>query len=134
MMEEANLASRAPMDTTQERINAERLVQLSSIALNSDICGSLEVGMTTLIDSYFVILDMNGLILEKRPSLNGRDRVYSFREDVGEFLEFCMRNFEVVFWSYCNQRNLKAMFQALKNVCSRNCSKEIQRCRMFDQD
>ena len=77
---------------------------------------------------------MNGFLLEKRPSLNGRDRVYSYREDVGEFLEFCMRNFEVVFWSCCNQRNLKSMFQALKNVCSRNCTREVQRCRAFDLD
>ena len=45
-----------------------------------------------------------------------------------------MKNFEVVFWSYCYQRNLKAMFQALKNVCSRNCMREVQRCRAFDQE
>ena len=45
-----------------------------------------------------------------------------------------MRNFEVVFWSCCNQRNLKAMFKALKNVCSRNYTREVQRCRIFDQD
>ena len=77
---------------------------------------------------------MNGLLLEKRPSLNGHDRVYSFREDIGEFLEFCMRNFEVVFWSCCNQRNLKAIFQALKNVCNRNCWREVQRCCLFDQE
>ena len=77
---------------------------------------------------------MNGLLLEKKPSVNGRDRVYSFRKDVGEFLEFCMKNFEVVFWSCYNQRNLKAMFQALKNVCSRKNMKQVQRCCIFDQD
>ena len=134
MMEEANLALRAPMDTAPDRIDAKRLVQLSLVVLNSDFSGSPEVGTNPFVDSYFVILDMNEFLLEKRPSLNGCNRVYSFRKDVGEFLEFCMRNFEVVFWSCCNQRNLKAMFQALKNVCSRNCTKQVQRCCVFDQD
>ena len=108
-MEEGNCASGASKDATPIRIDAS-------------------------IDSSFLILDMNGLLLEKRASLNGRDRVYSFLEDVGQFLEFCMRNFEVVFWSCCNHRNLKAMFQALKNVCNRNCWKEVQRCRSLDQE
>ena len=45
-----------------------------------------------------------------------------------------MKIFEVVFWSCCNQRNLRAIFQALKNVRNRNCTKEVQRCRVFDQD
>ena len=66
------------MNTAPNKIDVERLVQLSSVALNSNICGSPEVGMTTLVNSYFVILDMNGLLLEKRPSMNGCDRVYSF--------------------------------------------------------
>ena len=97
LMEEANRALGASMDTAPVRSDAKRLHQLSSVALNSDICGSAKVETTPLVDSYFLILDMNGLLLEKRPSLNGRNHGYSFREDVGEFLEFCMRNFEVVF-------------------------------------
>ena len=101
-MEEANCASEASMDIALVRIDSEWLHQLSSVALNSNICGSSKVGTTPPVDSYFLILDMNGLLLEKRPSLNGHNHVYSFREDVGEFLEFCMRNFEVVFWSCYN--------------------------------
>ena len=132
LMEEGIIASGESKDAAPVRIDAKRLHQLSSVVLNSELLGTTEVGTTPPIDSYFLILDMNGLLLEKRPSLNGRDRVYLFREDVGEFLEFCMRNFEVVFWSCCNQRNLKAMFQALKNVCSRNCIREVQQCRAFD--
>ena len=124
-MEEGNRASGASKDATLIRIDAERLHQLSLVALNSELFGTTEVGIIPPINSYFLILDMNGLLLEKRASLNGCDHIYSFREDVGEFLKFCMRNFEVVFWSCCNQRNLKAMFQALKNVCSRNCMKEV---------
>ena len=125
LMEEGNIASEASKDAAPVRINAKWLHQLSSVALISGLLGTSKVGTTPSINSYFLILDMNGLLLEKRPSLNGRDRVYSFRKDVGEFLEFCIRNFEVVFWSCCNQRNLKAMFQALKNVCSRNCWREV---------
>ena len=134
LKEEGIIASGASKDAAPVKSDAERLYQLSSIALNSGLFGTSEVGTTPSIDTYFLILDMNGLLLEKRPSLNGRDRVYSFREDVGEFLEFCMRNFEVVFWSCCNQRNLKAMIQALKNVCSRNYWREVQRCCSYDQE
>ena len=134
LMEEGILASGVSKDAAPVRVDVGRLHQLSSVALNSGLLGTSEVGTTSSINTYFLILDMNGLLLEKKPSLNGRDRVYSFREDVEEFLEFCMKNFEVVFWSCCNQRNLKAMFQALKNVCSRNCWREVQRCRSYDQE
>ena len=99
LMEEGIIASRASKDAAPVRIDAERLHQLSSVALISELLGTSEVGTTPSIDSYFLILDMNGLLLKKRPSLNGCDHVYSFREDVGEFLEFCMRNFEVIFQS-----------------------------------
>ena len=133
-MEEGILASGASKDAAPVRVDAGRLDQLSSVALNSELLCTWEVGTTSSIDTYFLILDMNGLLLEKKPSLNGCDCVYSFREDVGEFLEFCMKNFEVVFWSCCNQRNLKAMFEALKNVCSRNCWIDVQRCRSYDQE
>ena len=131
-MEKANPALEAFKNAAPVKIDAKRLHQLFSVALNSKILGTPEVGTIPPVDAYFLLLDMNGFLLEKRPSLNGCDRVYSFREDVREFLEFCMRNFEVVFWSCCNQRNLKAMFQALKNVCSRNCRRGVQRCRSFD--
>ena len=103
-MEEGILAFGASKDAAPVRVNARQLHQLSSVALNSGLLGTSEVGTTSSIDTYFLILDMNGLLLEMRPSLNGRDRVYSFREDVGEFLEFCMKNFEVVFWSCYNGR------------------------------
>ena len=102
MEEGTNHASRASKDVALVRTDVEQLHQLSSVALSSEILGTTEVGTTLPVNSYFLILDMNGLLLEKRPSLNGRDCIYSFREDVGEFLEFCMRNFEVVFWSCCN--------------------------------
>ena len=134
LVEDGILASGVSKDAAPVRVDAGRFDQLSSVALNSELLGTSEVGTTSSIDTYFLILDINGLLLEKKPSLNGRDRVYSFREDVGEFLEFCMKNFEVLFWSCCNQRNLKAMFQALKNVCSRNCWRDVQRCRSYDQE
>ena len=74
-------------------IDTQRLVQLSSLALTSRFLGSSEVGLTLFPESYFVILDMNGLLLEKKPSSNGCDRLYTFKEDVGEFLEFCVKRF-----------------------------------------
>ena len=109
-MEEANLASALGLQSVADTVDTQRLVQLYSLALISKFLGSTEVGPTPFRESYFVILDMNGLLLEKRPLLNGHDKLYTFREDVGEFLEFCVKSFEVVFWSCCNQINLKSMF------------------------
>ena len=84
LMEEGIIASGASKDAVPVKIDAEQLHQLSSVALNSGLLGTSEVETTPSIDTYFLILDMNGLLLEKRPSLNGCDRVYSFREDVGD--------------------------------------------------
>ena len=134
MMEEASLASALGFDFEADAETARQLLQLHVGALQGESRGSQEVGPTPYPDSYYLILDMNGLLLEKRPSSNGRDRLYTLREDVGEFLEFCMKNFEVAFWSCCNEKNLKSMFQSLKCACTPSLSKQLQRCRTFDQD
>ena len=118
LMEEASLASALDLTSQAGADSAQQLVQLSAVALTSEFRGSLEVGSTPFPHSYFLILDMNGLLLEKRPSPNGRDRLYTLREDVGEFLEFCFKSFEVAFWSCCNEKNLKSMIQSLKRVCT----------------
>ena len=118
LMEEASLASALGLPSQAGAHRAQRLVELSVVALATESCGSPEVGPTPFPDSYFLILDMNGLLLEKRPSPNGRDRLYTFREDVGEVLEFCFKSFEVAFWSCCNQKNLKSMIQSLKRACT----------------
>ena len=105
LMEEASLAIALGLTSQVGADSAQRLVQLSAVALSSKLHGSPEVGPTPFPDSYFLILDMNGLLLEKRPSPNGQDRLYTLREDVGEFLEFCFKSFEVAFWSCCNLKN-----------------------------
>ena len=131
MMEEASLASALGLDSEADVKTARRLVQLQAGVLQGESLGSQEVGLTAYPDFYYLILDMNGLLLEKRPSLNGRDRLYTLRKDVGEFLEFCMKSFEVAFWLCCN-KNLKSMFQSLKCACTSSLSKQLQRCRTFD--
>ena len=118
LMEEASLASALGLPSQAGADSAQRLVELSAVALGSELRGSPEVGPIPFPDSYFLILDMNGLLLEKRLSPNGRDRLYTLREDVGEFLEFCFKSFKVAFWSCCNQKNLKSMIQSLKRVCT----------------
>ena len=133
-MEESSLALALGLQSEADAVSAQRLVQLSSLALVGEFRESPEVGSTTYPKSYFVIRDMNGFLLEKRPSSNGCDKLYRLREDVGEFLEFCMKSFEVVFWSCCNQKHLKSMFQSLKHVCTASLMKQVQRCRTFDQD
>ena len=134
LMEEASFASALGLHSQADADSAQRLVQLSSIALASKFRGCLEVGSTPFSNSYFLILDMNGLLLEKRPSRNGRDRLYILREDVREFLEFCLKSFEVAFWSCYNQKNLKSMLQSHKRVCTPSLTQQLQRCHTFDQD
>ena len=134
MMEEASLALALGLYSKADAETAHRLLQLHSSALEGKSRGSQEVGPIPYPDSYYLILDMNGLLLEKRPSSNGRDRLYTLREDRREFLEFCVKSFEVAFWLCCNEKNLKSMFQSLKHVCTPNLSKQLQRCRTFDQD
>ena len=98
---------------------------MSSLALEGELRGSPEVGPIPYPDSYFFILDMNGLLLEKRPSSNGHDRLYTLREDIGEFLEFCVKSFEVAFWLWCNQKNLKSLgpFALLSSYLFGRCLK-----------
>ena len=134
LMEEASLTSALGLSSLAGADGAQRLQELSAAALASEFRGSPEVGPTLYPDSYFLILDMNGLLLEKRPSPNGRDMLYTLREDVGEFLEFCFKSFEVAFWSCCNQKNLKSMIQSLKRACTPSLAQQLQRCRTFDQD
>ena len=134
MMEEASLASALGLDSEADVETARRLLQLHAGALQGESLGSQEVGPTPYPNSYYFILDMNGFLLEKRPSSNGRDRLYTLREDVGEFLEFCVKSFEVAFWSCCKEKNLKSMFQSLKCACTPSLSKQLQRCCTFNQD
>ena len=133
-MEETSLASALGLLSQAGADGAQRLVELSAVALASKFRGSPEVGPTPFLDSYFLILDMNGLLLEKRPSPNGWDRLYTLREDVGEFVEFCFKSFEVAFWSCCNQKNLKSMIQSLKRACTPSLTQQLLRCCTFDQD
>ena len=134
LMEEASLAFALGFTSQAGADSSQQLVQLSAVALASEFRGSLEVGPTFFPNSYFLILDMNGLLLEKKPSLNGRDRLYTLREDVGEFLEFYFKSFEVAFWFCCNEKNLKSMIQSLKRVCTPSLTQQLLRCRTFDQD
>ena len=124
-MEEASLAPTLGLPSLAGADGTQRLQELSAVALASEFRGSSEVGPTLYPDSYFLILDMNGLLLEKRPSPNGRDRLCTLREDVGEFMEFCFKSFEVAFWSCCNQKNLKSMIQSLKRACTPSLAQQL---------
>ena len=77
MIEEASLASALGLDSNSDAKIARRLLQLHAGALQGESRRSQEVGPTPYSDSYYLILDMNGLLLEKRPSSNGRDRLFS---------------------------------------------------------
>ena len=110
------------------------MAQLSSIVVNNNMFECLEVAPPSKSNLYFVILDMNGLLSKKKPLELDCKRVYSFEGVVVQFLEFYMKSFEVVFWSSCNKRNLKAMLHALKNVYNRKYMEGVHKYQLFDQD
>ena len=59
LMEEASLASALGLPSLAGADGAQRLQELSAVALASEFRGSPEVGPTLYPDSYFLILDMN---------------------------------------------------------------------------
>ena len=59
LMEEANLAMALREKSMPNRVDADRLIQLSLVALTIDFLGNSEVGPTSFLNSYFIILDMN---------------------------------------------------------------------------
>ena len=61
LMEEASLASALGLSSLAGADGAQRLQELSAAVLASEFRGSPEVGPTLYPDSYFLILDMNGL-------------------------------------------------------------------------
>ena len=63
---------------------------------NSNMLEHPKVAATPYPNLCFIILDINGLMLEKKCVLLGRKRLYSLRKDVKEFLKFIVKSFEVV--------------------------------------
>ena len=85
-MQKANIRQTQLVVSVVDHSQVNCLVKLSSLALIGKFCGSPKVEPAPNLDLCYNILDMNGA-----------DRLYSFNEDVGDFLEFCIKNFEVVF-------------------------------------
>ena len=54
-----------------------------------------QVGDISALKNNFLVIEPKGLILDKKLELNG-DRVIKFRAFTGRFLEFCVKNFNVV--------------------------------------
>ena len=61
VMEEASLALALGLDSEADAKTARRLLQLHVGALQGESRGSQEVGLISYPDSYYLILDMNGL-------------------------------------------------------------------------
>ena len=80
MMEEVSFALALGLHSEADTETAQRLLQLSLAALEGKLRRSQEVGLIPYPDSYYFILDMNGLLLEKKPSSNGRDKLYTPRK------------------------------------------------------
>ena len=66
LMEEASLMFALGLPSQAGADSAQRLVELSAVALAFEFRGSPEVGPTPFLDSYFLILDMNGFLILAR--------------------------------------------------------------------
>ena len=77
---------------------------------------------------YFLLLEIDGLLMWQffghvgplRNSLGltvQRKMHYFLRPGLKEFLEFCLINFEVIFWTTANTKMLEPQYQKLLEVC-----------------
>jgi hypothetical protein len=65
------------------------------------------------ITKYFLLLDLNGLLIASDESGKGWPKPLVVRDGVGAFLQFCLENFEVSFWSCCWIRRMGELLAVL---------------------
>ena len=66
---------------------------------------------------YFLVLDINGLLLVQ--TKQGTRWNTKLRPGLEKFLEFCLDNFEVVFWSCVQEKRFQILWKALQQRCPR---------------
>ena len=78
---------------------------------------------------YYLILDLNGLLIDEGTAPKGCKKPLVVRDGVGPFLKFCLENFEVSFWSCCRSRRMKSLLAEIQ----KHCKVSLEFCMTFDQ-
>jgi hypothetical protein len=81
------------------------------------------------ITKYFLLLDLNGLLIASDESDKGWPKPLVVWDGVGAFLQFCLENFEVSFWSCCRIRRMGELLVVLQ----KHCPVTLEYCKLFDQ-
>ena len=100
--------------------------QLASAPSSADVMSS--VGIQVRRTSYFLLLEIDGLLmwqlygqigpLRNSLRLTVQSKMHYFlRPGLKEFLEFCLINFEVIFWSTVDDITLESQYEKLLQAC-----------------
>ena len=86
------------------------------------------MGTQVLRPQYFLLLEIDGFLMWQRFGHYGplkdhlrlmvREKLHYFlRPGLKEFLEFCLNNFEVMFWTTAEDRTLEPQYEQLLKAC-----------------
>ena len=100
--------------------------QLASAPSFADAMPS--VGIQVRRTQYFLLLEIDGLLMwqwfdqsgplrDNRRLTIQREMHYFLRPGLKEFLEFCLVNFEVIFWTTAESRMLAPQYERLLEAC-----------------
>ena len=100
--------------------------QFASAPSSADVM--LDVGIQVWRTRYFLLLEIDGLLMwqwfgQSGPLRNSlrltvqREMHYFLRSGLKEFLEFCLVNFKVIFWTTAETRTLAPQYERLLQAC-----------------
>ena len=100
--------------------------QLASAPSSADAMPG--VGIQVWKTRYFLLLEIDGLLMwqwfgqsgplrDSRGLTVQREMHYFLRHGLKEFLEFCLVNFEVIFWTTAESRTLAPQYERLLEAC-----------------
>ena len=100
--------------------------QLASAPSSADAMSG--VGIQVRRTRYFLLIEIHGLLMwqwfgqsgplrDSRGLTVQREMHYFLRPGFKEFLEFCLVNFEVIFWTTAESRTLAPQYERLLEAC-----------------
>ena len=115
-------------------LTASGEVQAQLVGLSQIMCAPSSsdaipgIGIQVRRTRYFLLLEIDGLLMWQffghvgplRDSLGlivQKNMHYFLRPGLKEFLEFCLINFEVIFWTTADTKTLEPEYQKLLEVC-----------------
>ena len=116
-----------PLTTSEEvKVQPSGLSQIACAPSSSDAIPG--IGIQVRRTRYFFLLEIDGFLMWQffghvgplRDSLGltvQKKMHYFLRPGLKEFLEFCLINFEVIFWTTANTKTLEPQYQKLLEVC-----------------